>query len=1062
MNAALLAGPWAFPMRVVLGATALWLLAAVAAMLCRRSAAVRHRLWSLATLVVLLLPLAVWWLPELRLGWIAPPAVAPGRVEPQRLVSHNVDTPPIESPHGLTASTADTAPSVSIDWRPLSTTGTGPSPVPSAAPPTRTSWQDLFSSPYFWALLLLTPGLWQLRGIVRSLWLIHGLVRRARAIDDPEAARQLALWRSELHWRGNVRLLESSETVVPLCTGLWRPTILLPEDWRQWSDDVLRAALGHELAHVVRRDVAWQLLARLACATYWFHPLAWLSAWRMRVERETACDDVVLAAGQQPVSYARVLMDLANRLSTAENTPNLALPMAASTGLEQRVRAILARGRARTPVGRAVGIVLLAAAVLATLGAGSLNPFARSMVSPPMALAAEQPMARAQTASDDAAATDLYGDPLPAGAKARFGTIRFRHSERGSIHILPDSTTVVTSPDEHSLRIWDARTGVLLREINLEPLHFDRFAVSPDGKLIAVPGFFNAEASTEVEVRVVDAESGKVVQSFKRDSRDNSQALAFMPDSKLLVSLGMGGLLRIEEVSSGTELLSQSFPRDNGATLAISPDGKRIAVQTGANTEKFFIWDWQTGQEPRALKTVGRPNGGGQITFSPDGQHVAWVGYSADPVHVWNADNGSLVARLKTRAADEYFVSGVEFDPNGKWLYTPARNNRDGRIHVWNAATWQYERTIDLPAYRIAISKDSRLLVTGNQVFDLKRNVESGSIENAHRESIAQIVTRPDLVVTASDDHSIRLWNAETGEQRLRLKHDAWVRAIALSPNGKHLVSSSLDDTVRLWELPSGKEIYRLPGHGRLGGTRAVAFMKDGERFCSFGDDWYLRVYDVRTGKALKEHAIRPAGAKVSENEDEEDNPFGNALHVAAVRFSADGKALAMGVGTEICIFDVFSGEQTTALAHDGGHITSIDFSPDGRHMLVCAWGKSIATKLADGRTRYSSAKNHTATLWQLEKSAIEATVFLPEGKIGPGVFSPDGGRFAVANDSQVMIYRLDGEAESMLPKTPGRIWRLAFASDSRGLYTAHRDASVLAWGAEAFVPAPAEAKQKK
>jgi WD40 repeat protein len=114
--------------------------------------------------------------------------------------------------------------------------------------------------------------------------------------------------------------------------------------------------------------------------------------------------------------------------------------------------------------------------------------------------------------------------------------------------------------------------------------------------------------------------------------------------------------------------------------------------------------------------------------------------------------------------------------------------------------------------------------------------VAAGS--DGHRGAIDQIATAPGgLIATASDDHMVRLWDATTGTERRRLQHGHWVRAIAVSPDGRFLASSSLDDSVRLWDIPSGKEVYNLAGHGALGGRWTVGFTPDGQRFLSYGDD---------------------------------------------------------------------------------------------------------------------------------------------------------------------------------------------------------------------------------
>jgi len=139
-----------------------------------------------------------------------------------------------------------------------------------------------------------------------------------------------------------VRVLEcSNSAAMPLTWGFFRPFILLPAGARDWTPDRRRIVLCHELAHIARGDWLLQVFAELTRGFYWFHPLAWIAAARLRQEGERACDDSVLNCGITPSDYAHQLLELARTFESSSRVWAAALAFARPSNLERRFTAML-------------------------------------------------------------------------------------------------------------------------------------------------------------------------------------------------------------------------------------------------------------------------------------------------------------------------------------------------------------------------------------------------------------------------------------------------------------------------------------------------------------------------------------------------------------------------------------------------------------------------------------------------------------------------------------------------------------------------------------------------
>lgn len=156
------------------------------------------------------------------------------------------------------------------------------------------------------ALLWLLGCLAQVPRAARALAASRRLRRSARPIEDPALLAQAASIARRLGLSRTPELAVSDELSVPQVMGLLRPVVLLPAGLAETDLDL---ALGHEFAHLVRRDLWLGLVPALAERLFFFHPLARLAAREYALAREAACDARVLGALEaQPERYGRLLV----------------------------------------------------------------------------------------------------------------------------------------------------------------------------------------------------------------------------------------------------------------------------------------------------------------------------------------------------------------------------------------------------------------------------------------------------------------------------------------------------------------------------------------------------------------------------------------------------------------------------------------------------------------------------------------------------------------------------------------------------------------------------------
>jgi eukaryotic-like serine/threonine-protein kinase len=561
-----------------------------------------------------------------------------------------------------------------------------------------------------------------------------------------------------------------------------------------------------------------------------------------------------------------------------------------------------------------------------------------------------------------------------ATGKERF-IFRTYGGEFNDIAFTANGERIVTA-DRGSVRLWDAATGQEL--LALPSPGGDGMAVDPRGKRIA------AGAGESVRVWSSGGE-GRERLTLTGHSGKVQEAL-FAARGRQVVSISDQEAL-VWDASSGqkqqTVKLATNASEETLASTAdryrlirpplvdLSADGRRLAsLETPFSLPgQVVVWDAATGRQQLRLPAhAARANA---VAISPDGKHLASCGVrqpQGGELRVWDLANGKPVVRAQVEMHASVCLA---WSPDGSRIAVGGASITRGFVEVHDARSGALvsalRQEID-PVCGVAFTPDGKYLITGSGIHFTDSGFQRG-------------IRRGQVI----------LWDASTGNN-VRVLHErqAWIRSLALCPDGRLVATGDDSGSVLIHEVASGQRLHTLKGRRQQ--VRALTWSLDGKRIAS--GTWFpdaageLKVWDAETGNET-----------YSLEEPRES--------FTAIAFGPDGKTLAtLGEKGTLVMRDAATGKERSRREAHLGEAGGLCFGPGGV-LVTCGRGGPEPSRLL---------------VRELAGGKVLLDVKLPWDRAGRLLFSADAHVIAVAGwqDGRAEVRAWDLTGGKAFPPIPG------------------------------------------
>jgi WD40 repeat protein len=636
--------------------------------------------------------------------------------------------------------------------------------------------------------------------------------------------------------------------------------------------------------------------------------------------------------------------------------------------------------------------------------------------------------------------TDLYGDPLPEGALARFGTLYLK-TDFTDLAFRADGREFYSWHQDGLLRVHDAATGKVLRAFRLPPPVHTGGRFSSNGRFITLGVPREVYYGTAKALTVWETTTGKLLHRIESKPGDFfSRWEVSLHDGRTVVTCDSeSGAVRVWNLQKGTHRVIRESSKQI-VRLDLSPDGKQLFVQ---GRESIQCWDMADGKRLWEYRTEGS-----LIAVAPDGRALlVYEEKGADaPLRLLDPDIGKPRPGLKPPKTKDW---RLKWGSDGRTLLAPDDEGKFWRI--WDLVTGK-ERARFPWYYPGIMAPDGKSFLgvdTALQRWDVrtKKPLYPSTIDRGHSHSVWELACSTDGKLLASVEFrgSLYVWDLHMSRP-IHVIRDPDCASVAFTPDGNRLIAATIDESVVVYNPTSGKVLKRLRLENlpeRLRGFRHMVLPDSKKlilgahlrglsvRAWSSGPGSVTAAWDLETGKRQWVRTVEGIEG------------------ISGI--SPDGR---WGVDWDLRLRELETGRLIGRLAEKdaqgpaANHGT--EFSPDG---ALVATDSSRSSKPAP----FTDFKDSGIQLWERATCRLLRRLPIAGWRLS-FAFAPDGRRLAVLRYDELWVWDVARGKALLHAKAPGNVayWRgtqLSFVPNGQGLLVGTDDGSILLFAVPPVAP---------